>query len=735
MILTRLTVNNLGPFLAEWEVRLGPGVTVFVGEYEGAGDRSNRAGKSWLAVDVPMYVFFGATRGGRVEDLPHRLARGKEDAWAEAQVESSDGRSWVLRRGRTAGGDPIRTIDGAHVSDADLEAAVRDEVVGLSREEYALTMAAAQGDVHAFMRLTAGEKRRVVAPWFGTDRWVPRADLARRRMLRAQATLRALDAEEVRLGALLARGEEMRERARGADLALDAARLEAEEALQRHVVARAADEAREGKRRERDAAGAEVRRLENALAQERRDAEDAAAAAEAAVPEAETAYRAAADRAERARRLEEREAALGEMRGTAEEALAALHRAEDALREEGHARLALLEKYNALVESRTGVCPVLREPCDRVARDEAVLAGMKVDGLGHRRRMMALETEIDEVDWRLGMARSDVASAEEEVRELRALRGAATPAQAMADLTARKRAAEAAAGEVERGRLGRTEVGRALHAARKRLETLPAVPESRTLAGAADALREAREALREAERVAADARAEAAGLERAAAERADLEGRRGAARRELELTAWAAYAFGAAGIPSRELENAFGSAEANMNRVLEVLRTPLRVRFAPTRELKDWEPACVGCGTPFEKAERTHLCRLCGAPRRRKRRDELRLEVLDGEHESAWELDSGGGKVLLSLGVRLGLAALPGSRRRVRCESLLVDEPDGALDEPNRAALHALLLGGLEDLGIRQVSLITHADVRREFRNVVVVHRWEAEDRSGAWNE
>ena len=120
--------------------------------------------------------------------------------------------------------------------------------------------------------------------------------------------------------------------------------------------------------------------------------------------------------------------------------------------------------------------------------------------------------------------------------------------------------------------------------------------------------------------------------------------------------------------------------------------------------------------------------------RRKRRRDELRLEVDDGENESSFELDSGGGKILLSLGVRLGLASLPGSFRRVRCEHLIIDEPDGALDPPNQAALHALIRR-VGDLGIRQTILITHADVRREFDSAVTVHRWEDEDRSAAWND
>ncbi len=63
----------------------------------------------------------------------------------------------------------------------------------------------------------------------------------------------------------------------------------------------------------------------------------------------------------------------------------------------------------------------------------------------------------------------------------------------------------------------------------------------------------------------------------------------------------------------------------------------------------------------------------------------------------------------------------------------MIDEPDGALDPPNRAALHRLLRDRLPALGVRQALLITHADVRDEFPSVVVVRRWPDEDRSGFW--
>ena len=116
MIIRRLKLLNAGPFLGEWEVNLREGVTVVVAEYEGEDERSNRGGKSFFAVDAPLYALFGRFRGSKVEDFPHRAIRGEEDAYVELEGENSAGDVHVLRRGRSAGGKPIREVDGAQIS-------------------------------------------------------------------------------------------------------------------------------------------------------------------------------------------------------------------------------------------------------------------------------------------------------------------------------------------------------------------------------------------------------------------------------------------------------------------------------------------------------------------------------------------------------------------------------------------------------------------------------------------
>jgi DNA repair exonuclease SbcCD ATPase subunit len=367
-----------------------------------------------------------------------------------------------------------------------------------------------------------------------------------------------------------------------------------------------------------------------------------------------------------------------------------------------------------------------------------VIKDVRTAGLRERRAIDRAAKRAKDLEWTLEMVRADLADGEERVTTLEDLRGLETPAQVAPREEAARRAAEDAVAELSRFKLGKTESSKALRRARKAVEGLGDVESDEptlALAATAERRQRAEDVLREAEAVLARARAGVAAVDEAVVELAGIADRRASARIEVERLAWATYAFGASGIPSRELENAFGVAEDAMNRVLTDLGAPTQLRFSPSRELKEWEPACLACGSVFRKGERKHVCPDCGVPRRRKRRDELRLEVLDGEYTSAFELDSGGGQVLLSLGTRLGLATLPGATRRVRCEGVIVDEPDGALDAPNRQALHRLLQNRLPTLGIRQAILITHADVRHEFDSVVVVKRWADEDRSGAWRE
>jgi len=733
VIYRRIGVTNAGPFLGEWSVELPLGPTVVIARYEDSEVRSNRAGKSFFAVDAPMYALHGEFRGKRVDDFAHRLARGQEDAFVEVEIESSDAREWSIKRGRTAGGDPIRELNGSKISDEDLKRAVEREILGLTYDEYLNTNAFVQGEIHGFLKATPAEKRRIVSPWFRTDRWVPRADLARKRLNAARSDLRALDRRERELEEVLNDGDARAEELEGVVAELDRSRVEvdrAEERVRELKAAMKAEDEEQGRRRELER---ELEDLREEGDRRSRKKESDHRNAEFALTRAKQAVREARERDERVRTLEVEEEALRAVRDDLAKVRDEVIRLKRERDENADRRNSLLEKYKELEKTRTGVCPVLREACDRIEADSSVLDEIKREGLTTRRALERLEREIEAAEDRSSEAsrfRRKLESSVDELEEARKRPGTEEAERNFAEVERKLKEASAA---LER----EDPIERDLERLEKRIEEIPGI-DARVVRDLAEAVERCDGAVQhrdDLERRAADARAAVAEDERAREQLDGIASEREEIRERISRLAWTSYAFGASGIPSRELENAFGVAEDAMNSVLEVLGTTLRLRFEPTRELKDGEPGCLACGEAFEKGERTHVCKVCGAPRRKRRRDELRLEVEDGGNESSFELDSGGGKVLLSLGARLGLATLPGAIRAVRCEHLLIDEPDGALDEPNRAALHGLLRRKMNDLGIRQVLLITHADVRREFDSVVTVHRWDDEDRSAVWTD
>jgi|GEM_PF-4646414 len=738
MIFKRITLNNAGPFLGNWSVDLREGATVVVGAYEGAGERSNRSGKSFFAVDAPMYALFGQFRG-KTDEFAHRLVRGKDDAWVEIEVATSNGGSHLIRQGRTTGGDPIRELDGSSVKRDDLNNYVVHDMLGLTLDEWQLTNLFVQSQMHGFMALSAADKRRVISPWFKTDRWIPRAELARERLGQARADLRAVEvglqnlAEQTETPAVMPDDLELAAKRRDG-AAAELARIEAE-------LARLEESRRERddrfKKFEQSRQG--MKRLEREVDEERQNAELELRGAELAVASAERDLEAARDRKKWMVTLENDLASLGEIKDAAEGAKLALRDAKEKIKVNEERREELLSKYNELKRSRTGICPLLREPCDRIAPDGAVLEQIVAEGKEHRAAIELLTESLGGLEWKADMSASDLKTVLERERELVRLRSQPTVEQVSREAAQARARLERAEKALRMCKHARTELAKALRVVRKRyqeLETEHLEFENREqeTQDLTESQLVAKRALNAADATLAEYKAKVVEQERAAARVTELQAERARLQALIENLAFASYAFGATGIPSREVENAFGEAEASMNDVLTVVNTPLRVRFTPLRELKEWEPACLGCGTRFEKGERSHTCKECGAPRRKKRRDELRMEVLDGDNVSSFELDSGGGKVLLSLGVRLGLAKLPGSVRMATCQHLIIDEPDGALDAPNRAALHGLINNRLTELGMRQALIITHADVKDEFGQVVEVRRFEDEDRSEVLN-
>jgi DNA repair exonuclease SbcCD ATPase subunit len=175
------------------------------------------------------------------------------------------------------------------------------------------------------------------------------------------------------------------------------------------------------------------------------------------------------------------------------------------------------------------------------------------------------------------------------------------------------------------------------------------------------------------------------------------------------------FVFSKNGIPSQEIENAFTEVEDEINFVLSQFGTPMEVLFSPDRELNDWEKSCVSCGFLFPKNYKKSDCSECGAPREKRRKDELQLKVMLDGQEYGFYMESGGGKTILSLAIRVALTRLKLRKTGSEFKVLFLDEVDAPFDEDNRDKFISLVNNVLvKKLGFHQVFWVSHSKIISE---------------------
>ena len=197
-------------------------------------------------------------------------------------------------------------------------------------------------------------------------------------------------------------------------------------------------------------------------------------------------------------------------------------------------------------------------------------------------------------------------------------------------------------------------------------------------------------------------------------------------KNEVSMLRYLSVVVGRQGIPAMIVENALATLEGQANEVLSRMGTEHRLRFGFEAELKKKAVECPECGRPFEKGERK--C-SCGAERGNAKAERLEVRVEDGGREQSFDMDSGGGKALLSLAVRVALARMFGA------SMMSLDETDGPLDRENLRRL-LTTLRELPTLGIDQVFVVSHRqEVAESIGRNIVVRRDAGEGRSmAAWD-
>lgn len=186
---------------------------------------------------------------------------------------------------------------------------------------------------------------------------------------------------------------------------------------------------------------------------------------------------------------------------------------------------------------------------------------------------------------------------------------------------------------------------------------------------------------------------------------------------ELDDKNYLAMMFGKNGIPSLEIENGFEEVESEANFALQEMNPEMDITFKPTKELGTKEPTCLSCGWTYPKGFRGSDCKSCGTPRRMKTKDEIQFSVAHNGEDYQYYMDSGGGKSILALSMRIALTQLKRRLGGANLNVVFLDEPDSALDKRYLRQFVKLVTNTLtKKLGIEQVIWISH---HKEIQNQV----------------
>lgn len=645
--------------------------------------RSNRAGKSTF-VDAIEYLFYGVGRKRSHRDLINRTAaEAGESMVIRGTMVFNDGTEITVTRIRENDGTPGVEVSGREGLKWAAVNEYMEEVIGFTYEENRNTAYFSQGQIHKFMESEPREKRKLLLTWLNQERWEDR-----RKYSKEEADTHGRKAEALATAlAALPTPEEDADRLE--DLLADA-RDEVAELQERNGVIEGTISALTAELRE----AREAVRLEAERKRLNTEAVRLEAALEIATVNAKRA-------AEISDALEAARAAWNAESETLTAAVTEVSGRLAAVKERAKAARSRFQS----IRGAGGVCPVLNEGCDRVGGDAS---GTAAEDLA------AMEVEAAKV--------------EAEVVSTNQARAAARVAWKM----------EIGALEAERDRLGNVDVSYyqgELDRVDLQLDALKdkLSGEVRTAEAVQEDLNQSQSKRAEISEQLGQWRQQIRGYETAIQRAAEYAERR--ERLEQDLTyhkgmtaAWSycVYMFGNRGIPAEHIKAAFESLEADVNYILDRLHSGLTIEFRPYREGKDKEKYCLVCGAEFQARQRK--CPECGEDRQPKVVEQLVLNIHDTMegHVSDFELDSGGGKVLISFAVRLALLFLKVRANQGEVPPIILDEIAASLDPVNRQAVINTVVNILtQEYGVRQIFWISHTEEILELlENALVVTRY-----------
>lgn len=681
-----------------------------VGEWANEPKRSNRSGKSSF-VEIILYVLYGKTRAKKEISLINKNYP-EEDMICE--LEFDDG--IVIKRGRSSGNDIILDMTGHEGADKKVIQEEIDKYIGLSYEDFIMTSYFLQGDIHTFMDAGPTGQKQIISKWLEKSYWKDFEQEAKRRMDDIQKDIDKLqliidakpdpardDEIKANINLLNQQKSQIETQIETLNKALEAINNQIQKVNELAEVQKSVRTLK-----------SEIKNLGDEIEELNEEIESL----NKKIPKAEqTEEKIAAHQTEKQYEVitTNLKTQLKELKDKQKEIQTELS--------DARSEFNNLKKQNENLNAFDAVCPVTKTKCDSIETISSSKEDIRVKGITKKKEITVLEGKVKEQQELIDEVEAGIENTRTKLEELRLLKKEPTKKDIQDKINSMREKVQAK----EKLKKQKDETLSKEEIKLKELEQIDVDKIKREKKETNEQIVDNKKTLNDIINDVALQQAELQQLKQKRQEALKAQKDIEELMKRHNLHKYVAFMFGKNGIPSNQIEAAFGEIEEEANIILEKVSSDISLEFTPDRELDAWEPNCLVCGTPFPKGYRKTECPECGNERQKKKKDELNIIITTGGNEIDFNLESGGGKVLISLAIRLAFVRLLQRRIGVNLKLIVFDEVFGMLDEVNRQHIFKLLVTTLiNDFGFSQILAISHEEsIRDVIPNVIKVIKYD----------
>lgn len=686
-------------------------IVSIIGEWADEPKRSNRSGKSTF-VEAIIYGLYGKSRSKKEIDLINKNFP-DEDMLVKLVFETDQGEEIIIQRGRTSSNQIILELTGFEGADKKVIQEEIDKLVGLNYNDFIMTSFFLQGDIHTFMEAGPTGQKQVIAKWLEKEYW---KEFEKKTKEKQQEIQKEIDKMYII-------AEDKPDVARDGEIKNDISYLENKRSILEEALATLNGQLEDINNQIKKAD--EIVELERDIKKIERNI---------------TSYQAEIDRLnlkikklmEKMPEAEKRDKALrklGQLSKQLSQMADALEEKDEEVskkRDEHSLKKAEVNNLRSQYKEMNkfdNICPVMKKACAAIdsiegAKEELIEKGK------------VAAKELEQLQGDLELLRAERKKLAEHYNEVLAKYNEVKAYEKLPGVKDLNENIEAYQEEIE---MKKEQIKQVIEDRNEKIAKLQELEKIDI-----DKLKNQKREIKTEISVKNDELNDI--INNVAALNAELkqniEKRKRAIQAEKEIKVlteklnqykMVAFMFSKNGIPSNQVEVAFNEIEEETNIILEKVNSDISIEFSPDRELKTWEENCLVCNTPFPKGYRKIECPECGAERQKKRKDELNIVIKTQSKEIDFNLESGGGKVLISLAIRLAFVRMLQRRLGVNLKLIVLDELFGMLDEINRANVFKLLTDTLiNDFGFSQIFCISHEEeIKEAIPNVIKVTKYE----------